>query len=483
MDGNPKNQVVERLRNAQNILVTVSDNPSVDQLSAAIGFTLMMNKITKHATAVFSGRIPSTIQFLKPEDTLEHNTDSLRDFIIALDKSKADKLRYKVEENTVKIFITPYRTSLSESDLEFSQGDYIVDVVVALGVDQREHIDRAIASHGRILHDATVIGVMAGQNPVDLGSINWQDPAASSLCEMLVSISEAFQNNILNTQMSTAFLTGIVAETNRFSNKRTSPKVMTIAAQLMANGANQQLISNRLEIIPNQLKTGAPTELPKPGSKDQTAEGEIDLHDQHQESEEPQKPLNGSEIHIDEQGTFRAAEDKKRDIHNVKTSNSEDQDNSKKPEYSQYVDKPPQTGGTLTANAKPDGMEPSVDPLSQPTEGNEEEKHLGPDIDAENDKLDQIKSKFQKYKETSSEGSNSKTAPDLQAARVAVGNASKDFDPNRPKPVEGLGAQPLPNTEKQPDQNKKAVPPPAPPPIPFPLPQKPTGQNSDNKTA
>jgi len=114
---NPQQQVVDRLRSGVNVLVTVSNNPSVDQLAAAIGFTLMLNKLGKHATAVFSGNVPSTLEFLKPEDTIEKNTDSLRDFIISLDKSKADKLRYKVEENVVKIFITPYRVSLSDKDL------------------------------------------------------------------------------------------------------------------------------------------------------------------------------------------------------------------------------------------------------------------------------------------------------------------------------------------------------------------------------
>ena len=35
---------------------------------------------------VRSGSVPSTLEFLQPEDTLEQNTDSLRDFIISLDK-------------------------------------------------------------------------------------------------------------------------------------------------------------------------------------------------------------------------------------------------------------------------------------------------------------------------------------------------------------------------------------------------------------
>lgn len=261
MENKPKLQAIESLKEAQNVLVTVSANPSVDQLSAAIGLTLLLNKLGKHATAVFSGDVPSTIEFLKPEDTLETNTNSLRDFIISLDKSKADKLRYKVEEDVVRIFITPYKTSISDKDLDFSQGDFNVDAVVALGVDQRDHIDQAIAAHGRILHDATVISVMNGDLTAELGNINWQDKNASSLCEMVASLADALKAGVLDGQMATAFLTGIVAETDRFSNEKTSPKTMTMSAQLMAAGANQQLIAS--ELMPEEPDP-VPDNLPEP---------------------------------------------------------------------------------------------------------------------------------------------------------------------------------------------------------------------------
>ena len=202
----------------------------------------------KHATAVFSGQVPSTIEFLQPEKTIESNTDSLQDFIISLDKNKADKLRSKSKTKSLRIFITPYKTSLSEKILVFSQGDFNVEVVMALGVKDRSQLDAAITAHGRILHDATVVSVNAGNDKAPaLGQINWQDPTASSLSEMLVSISEAFGTGLIDNQMATAFLTGIVAETARFSNTKTSPKVMTMSAQLMAAGANQQLIVSKLE--------------------------------------------------------------------------------------------------------------------------------------------------------------------------------------------------------------------------------------------
>lgn len=248
-DANPRQQIVDSIKNNNNILVTVSTNPSVDELSAALGLTVLLNNLGKRGTAVVSGQIPPAITFLEPDKTFESTTDSLRDFIIALDKEKADHLRYKVDGDVVKIFITPYRTQLSEGDLEFSLGDYNVEVVVALGVQDQDHLDKALDAQGAILHDATIVTLTAGEAVSNLGSINWQDQTASSLCEMLVSLSEALKEDkpLLDQQTSTAFLTGIVSSTDRFSNDKTSSRVMTMAAQLMAAGANQQLIAAKLE--------------------------------------------------------------------------------------------------------------------------------------------------------------------------------------------------------------------------------------------
>lgn len=248
-EGNAKQQIVEGIKADTNILVTVSDSPSVDELSAALGLTMILNKMDKRAAAVFSGATPPAITFLDPEKTFEGTVDSLRDFIIALDKEKADHLRYKVDGDVVKIFITPYKTTLSEKDLEFSQGDYNVEMVIALGVREQGHLDKALAAHGRILHDATVATISVGATPSKMGTIDWRDAAASSLCEMLVSLTEALKEDepLLDEPIASAFLTGIVSATDRFSNDRTSSRVMTMAAQLMAAGANQQVIAARLQ--------------------------------------------------------------------------------------------------------------------------------------------------------------------------------------------------------------------------------------------
>ncbi len=308
---NLKDQIAGKLKEANNVLVTVSSNPSVDQLSAAIGLTLLLTKLKKHATAVFSGQVPSTIEFLKPEQTIEQNTDSLRDFIIALDKSKADKIRYKVEENMVKIFITPYRTSIGDQDRGFSQGDVNVDTVIALGVHQKEDLDQAITAHGRILHDATIATVNT-QTASELGSLNWTEQQASSLCEMVVTLTDKLAGDALDAQIATALLTGIVAETERFSNAKTSSVTMNASAKLMAAGANQQLVATKLqESKPPEPPTpppsaggagGSPPKSPKPPETDDGS-----LRISHDVPPPPPQPPVPPQIKIDDQGQVAGA--------------------------------------------------------------------------------------------------------------------------------------------------------------------------------
>lgn len=237
-------KIVEKIRTSENILVALSRDPSVDEIAAAIGLTLFLDTIQKHTTAIYSGMTPDALQFLQPEGTFETNTDSLRDFIIALNKEKADSLRYKVEGDFVKVFITPYKAMITEEDLEFSYGDFNVNLVLALGVPTAADLDSALAEHGRIMHDATIVDITCDA-PGKFGEIEWSDPGASSVSEMITKLIFAMQGQdaTVDKEIATALLTGIVAATGRFSNDRTNSDTMQLASKLMSMGADQQLIS------------------------------------------------------------------------------------------------------------------------------------------------------------------------------------------------------------------------------------------------
>ena len=243
---NAQEQIIAKLKESESILIAVNDNPSVDELSSALALTLAINNSGKHATAVSSGKMPDALAFLRPEKTFENSVDSLRDFIIALNKEKADHLRYKLVGDHVKIFITPYRSIISEKDLEFEQGDFNIDFVLALNVESQDRLDGALAAHGRIFHDASVAILTIGENQTNLNGIHWHAENASSLSEISVQIIESLGKKNLTQPVATALLTGIVAETDRFSNAKATAEAMSLAAKLISSGADQQLVVSKI---------------------------------------------------------------------------------------------------------------------------------------------------------------------------------------------------------------------------------------------
>ena len=324
---------------------------------------------------------------MQPEKTIEKNTDSLRDFIIALDKAKADKLRYKVEDQFVKIFITPYHTSINEEDLEFSQGDFNVDVVLAIGVHQKTELDQAITAHGRILHDAVTISIN-NNKPAELGTLNWFQADASSLSEMLVGLIEPLQGDkiLLDNQIATSFLTGVVAETERFSNNKTTPRTMNVSATLMKAGANQQLVASKLqesEPVPEEFDKDKLDKLAKekgeaniPAAPTPSKDGSLAI--EHKPSEPTKKPSktltelekenksnsdesddygNLAKIHIDEQGGLHVAgEEPKPKVEEAKEDN--------KPS-NMILDKP-SIGGDLSSATREDAPASAIPAVDTP---------------------------------------------------------------------------------------------------------------------
>lgn len=255
---NIANRVVEKIKASENILIALSKNPNIDEISAALGLAMILDTMRKHVTAIFSGQVPNVLQFLKPEETFEKTTNSLQDFIIALSKDKVDHISYKIEGDFVKVYVTPYKATIGQADLSMSHGDYNVDLVICFNVISGDEIDPALSEYGRIMHDATAINLTV-DTPGRFAELEWQDSNVSSISEMIVGLADRLGLASFSEQVATALLTGIVASTDHFSNPRTSSNTMSIASKLMSFGANQQLISSQ---IMEKIKTPADPAAP-----------------------------------------------------------------------------------------------------------------------------------------------------------------------------------------------------------------------------
>ena len=265
-------KVADKIQHSTNILIALSKDPNVDEISAAIALAFVLDQQKKHVTAIYSGQTPNALEFLRPEETFQKDISGLQDFIIALNKSKADHLIYQVEGDYVKILITPYKGQIKKEDLEYSYSDYNVDLVIVFNVNSGSEIDSALSEYGRIMHDAMAINITSSV-PGRFADLEWSDPSKSSVCEMVYDLLSELEIDNTPQEVATALLTGILSATERFSNNRTKPTTMAVASKLMEAGADQQLISSNIlkaetpaAAAENSFATQSPTTTETPAA-------------------------------------------------------------------------------------------------------------------------------------------------------------------------------------------------------------------------
>lgn len=247
MDLTPKQQTSEAIRQAENILIVSGQNPTTDQIVAVLGLASILRKFGKKVSAVISDPIPPKLSFLEM-GPVETSMQGLRDFILKVDlkKSEVDKLRYTVEDQKLNIHITPFQGAFAPSDVTFDYGTYHYDIVIVLGVPAKNRIDRVFDRAPQMLSDTPILNIDFHRINENYGAVNLIDQNAASLCEILVALSESLQTGLIDEQVATAFLTGIMASTDRFTAQHTTAKALTVAAQLMAAGAKQPQVVRAL---------------------------------------------------------------------------------------------------------------------------------------------------------------------------------------------------------------------------------------------
>lgn len=255
MELTPKQQTTQTISAAQKILVLTHVNPDGDALGSLIALYLVLKKLGKDVTAVAPEVIPGTFNFLPHAQDLTKGFSGTKDFIITIDTSrtKVDRLGYKhlPEENKLNIVITPLGGTFKNEDVSFSYGAFKFDLIIVLDSPDLDRLGPLYDGQTSLFYETPVINIDHHSGNDFFGKINWVDLTATSSAEILVSLIESLarENPLIDEDIATALLTGIITDTGSFQNANTTPKSLTVAAQLVAAGGRQQ------EIIRHVFKT------------------------------------------------------------------------------------------------------------------------------------------------------------------------------------------------------------------------------------
>lgn len=248
---NIKQQIVEKIKSANQILIVAHNNPDGDALGSSLALKLALTKLSKKVDFAAAGHPDQNSHFLPGYDQITDKIQNSKEFIITLDTSRTQaphKVKYKTEDNKIHLIITPETGQFLAEDLSYANAGPKYDLIISLDTPNLEYLNTVFNDNQELFNETPIINIDHHGDNDNFGELNFVNSESSSVAEIIASIIEALSpdQNLIDSDIATCLLTGILADTASFQNNNTTSKSLTIAAQMIAAGANHQTIIKNL---------------------------------------------------------------------------------------------------------------------------------------------------------------------------------------------------------------------------------------------
>lgn len=256
MEPSPKQQAAQLIERATNILIAPG-RPDGDSLGSALALLLVLKKLGKETALAVLDPVAQRYQFLPAVEQIATTVEGGREFVITLENQtvEPDKLSYNIQDGKLNIIITAKKGNYAPEDVQLIPGEPKHDLIITLDAPDLTQLGELHNQYPALFREIPIINVDHHSTNAYFGTVNVVDITATSTGEILVGLIEALGQNLIDVDVATCLLTGIISDTGSFQHANTTPKSLTVAAQMVAFGARQQ------EIIKHLFKTKQLTTL------------------------------------------------------------------------------------------------------------------------------------------------------------------------------------------------------------------------------
>lgn len=251
---NPSNNIlqtlIQRLAQAGSVLILASGS-SGDGLASGLALRAFLKKLEKDAVFYALKPISDRFGFLPGVEEVLPQVDLTKSFVVDVStkRSPLAELSYKKDTDRLSIFLKPATGSLTAQDVSFRSSTFPYDLVIVLGLTSFEQLGEFYAQHTDLFFETPVANIDFKAQNQNFGQINLVNLSATSCSEIIFDLINQFEASLLDEIMATQLLAGIIAETDSFQHRSTTPQILMKASQLVSLGAKQH------EIIGSLYKT------------------------------------------------------------------------------------------------------------------------------------------------------------------------------------------------------------------------------------
>ena len=244
-------RLFQMLTSSQRIFIALPANPNGDTLGSSLALAAFLRKMNKEVDVYCQKQNFGNLSFLPGISEIKHQINLPKSFVITVstDSTKLDELSYNVEESKVNIYLKPKQGTFSPENVSFGSEVAGYNLVICLDTPSLGLLGALYESNAELFFQTAKINIDNHVNNENYGNINIVDITASSTSEILLELLKSYEANLIDENIATSLLTGIISETNSFQHNKTTPNSFLKASELIALGAKQQ------EIIRNLFKT------------------------------------------------------------------------------------------------------------------------------------------------------------------------------------------------------------------------------------
>lgn len=241
MDNSSLQRVKDAIAKSNNIGIVVGQDPTLDQMAAALSFSLLLNQANKKAVVASPTdpivEISSLVGINKVQTSLGGDAG---DLVVSFPyvEGEIEKVSYTLENDFLNIIVKAGENGLSfdERDVKYIRGSGNVDLLVVIGAARMSDLGDLVS--GDKIANAKIINLDNKKENQGFGDIVLVDPQASSVSELMGDLVLSLGFHI-DTDAAQNLLNGIMDATANFQDPRTTSLAFEIASLLMKNGASR----------------------------------------------------------------------------------------------------------------------------------------------------------------------------------------------------------------------------------------------------
>jgi nanoRNase/pAp phosphatase (c-di-AMP/oligoRNAs hydrolase) len=167
-----------------------------------------------------------------------------REFVLSFNTERNRILGARSEqvENEFRISITPERGMIDPRDFSFIPAKLEYDAAFVIGAADKESLGSVYSENPDIFYEIPIVDIDSSAENERFGQVNLVDMTASSISEIVFETLLATDAARIDEQTAEALLTGIIAATESFQRKNTTPKALQDASRLIELGADREKI-------------------------------------------------------------------------------------------------------------------------------------------------------------------------------------------------------------------------------------------------